>query len=201
MISVRNTILSVKHKPLSLTQLPIHYKHEMKRENEMVVFKLSKTCALLIMNTTIKKPLWKKTQMKAQRNEKLHDYLVWFFLQFCMDNNYSASSKTTLLNYYKQATTNSWLNQNNTAGRRVKEEEFLTQFGLLNLKKKNLAKKLLCMEKKTTMKKRATKSGLISEWRISQKWKIIQDASTSRKLLFDCFWFWFWLLCSWSSES
>ena len=72
----------------------------MKRENEMVVFKLSKTCALLIMNTTIKKnTIEKKTQMKAQRNEKLHDYLVWFFLQFCMDNNYSASSKTTLLNY------------------------------------------------------------------------------------------------------
>lgn len=66
---------------------------------------------------------------------KNYDYLVWFFLQFCMDNNYSASSKTTLLNYYKQATTNSWLNQNNTAGRRVKEEEFLTQFGLLNFKK------------------------------------------------------------------
>ena len=122
---------------------------------------------------------------------KNYDYLVWFFLQFCMDNNYSASSKTTLLNYYKQATTNSWLNQNNTAGRRVKEEEFLTQFGLLNFKKTWQKKKLLCMEKKTTMKKRATKSGLISEWRISQKWKIIQDASTSRKLLFDCFWFWF----------
>lgn len=40
MISVRNTILSVKHKPLSLTQLPIHYKHEMKRENEMVVLRV-----------------------------------------------------------------------------------------------------------------------------------------------------------------
>ena len=42
----------------------------MKRENEMVVFKLSKTCALLIMNTTIKKTTiekkrkWKRNAMK-----------------------------------------------------------------------------------------------------------------------------------------
>jgi hypothetical protein len=32
----------------------------------------------------------------------------------------------------------------------VKEEEFLTQFGLLNFKKNLAKKKLLCMEKKTT---------------------------------------------------
>ena len=44
----------------------------------------------------------------------------------------------------------------------MKEEEFSTQFGLLNFKKLG-KKKLLCMEKKTTKKKRATKSGLISE--------------------------------------
>jgi len=34
----------------------------------------------------------------------------------------------------------------------VKEEEFLTQFGLLNFKKTWQKKKLLCMEKKTTMR-------------------------------------------------
>ena len=72
----------------------------MKRENEMVVLRVEQDLCFTDHEHHDKNHYEKKkTQMKAQRNEKLHDYLVWFFLQFCMDNNYSASSKTTLLNY------------------------------------------------------------------------------------------------------
>jgi len=99
MISVRNTILSVKHKPLSLTQLPILQTWDEKREWNGRLQVEQDLCFTDHEHHDKKTTIEKKTQMKAQRNEKLHDYLVWFFLQFCMDNNYSASSKTTLLNY------------------------------------------------------------------------------------------------------